>query len=134
MRKLLMGMLGLGLTAAMAVPAFAYQPIVTGNIPFAFTAGDSQLPAGHYQIGEADITAPVLEIKNLDTGKSVFVPYVTRLAARAAGDSVVIFDVQGEHKYLSEVYAGIDDGYYIEGARGMHTHSTVKMSNARKAK
>jgi hypothetical protein len=117
----------LGLLAAVAAPVAASEPLLEGDVPFAFVAGDTTFAAGRYEIGVPDLTSNILEIRNLDTKKTLLVPYVTRLAARPGDKGVLVFDVQRDQKYLSEVFAPPTDGFSLEGARGKHTHTTVNV-------
>jgi hypothetical protein len=121
-----------GVLATLAASAYAYDPLVEGKVPFAFVAGNSVLPAGNYEIGVADPTTNILEIKSHDTSKAWLVPYVTRLSARGDEKSLLVFDVQGDKKYLSELFAPPEDAFALEGARGMHTHETVSAQRKRK--
>jgi hypothetical protein len=121
-----------GVLATLAASAYAYDPLVEGKVPFAFVAGNATLPAGSYEIGITDPTTNILEIRNQDTSKTWLVPYVTRLSARGDEKSLLVFDVQGNNKYLSELFAPPEDGFSIEGARGMHTHETVGVQRKKK--
>jgi hypothetical protein len=126
MIRRMMVVMYLGLLAAMVAPVAASEVLVVGDVPFEFSAGDTKLAAGRYQIGVTDQNTAILEIKNLNTGKAVMVPYVTRLAARGSDEALLLFDQQEGQKYLSEVFAPPADGFYLQGAKGKHTHTTVK--------
>ena len=114
-----------GVLATFAASAYAYDPLVEGKVPFAFVAGNTTLPAGSYEIGLADPTTNILEIRSQNGSKTWLLPYVTRLSARPDEKSVLVFDVQGGNRYLSELFAPPEDGFSLEGARGEHTHETV---------
>jgi hypothetical protein len=69
------------LTAALltlvATAAYAQTEALTAKIPFAFRAVGSDLPAGQYRIAQTSGTsgdARTMELRNLDTGKAVFLP------------------------------------------------------------
>ncbi len=125
MKTRLLTLICSGVLATLAASAYAYEPLVEGKIPFAFVAGNTVLPAGRYEIGMTDPTTNILEIRSQDNTKTVLVPYVTRLAAPLRDNPVLVFDVQGDNKYLSEIHDPPLDGFSLEGARGKHTHETV---------
>ncbi len=125
MIRRLLAVASVGLLAGLAGTAFAYDPLLDAQVPFAFSAGENKLAAGHYQVGVPDQNADVLEVKNLDTGKSVLVPYITRLAARSKEDIALVFDEQGNEASLSEVHVPPFDGYYVHGVKGAHTHKII---------
>jgi hypothetical protein len=70
----------LAATAALAMFAAAYPVVaasaVRANVPFAFEAGDLQLPAGHYVIERA-ASSHYIEISNLDKADTVMVPVIS---------------------------------------------------------
>ena len=53
------GMLTLAFLAA-SHPARAQEPVLA-NIPFAFTAGDTALPAGEYRVDSVRTNSPAVE-------------------------------------------------------------------------
>ena len=68
------------LTAALltlvATAAYGQTEALTAKIPFAFRAVGSDLPAGRYRVAQAAGTAGTmgtLELRNLETGKAVFI-------------------------------------------------------------
>jgi hypothetical protein len=117
------------LVAGFAVTARA-GTLLDAQVPFAFTAGSVELPAGHYQVQPS--TAPdedVLVFRNVDTGKRTIVDYVTRIAARDDGQPSFVFDDVGGQHILSEIHLASSDGYLLEGAgKTPHSHERVKAS------
>src|SRR5580698_5576187 len=65
------------LTAALltliTAAAYGQTNTMTADIPFAFHAVGSNLPAGRYQVAPATISSGVMKVRNLDTGKTVYV-------------------------------------------------------------
>ncbi len=117
------------LVAGLTVPARAAEGLIDGQVPFAFTAGSTNLPAGHYKILTDEDNDPVLVLRNVDTGKTTFVEYLTRIAPRGDGKFTFVFDEAGGERVLSEVHVGGSDGYLLQGV-GMkaHTHKQVMAS------
>jgi len=71
--------LKLTLTAALltllGTSAYSQTGSLTAKIPFAFRAVGSDLPAGQYTVGPvANQGAGTMELRNMDTGKAVFLP------------------------------------------------------------
>lgn len=117
------------LVAGLAVPARAQATRVDGQVPFEFTVGNAQLPAGHYQVTLESPDRGVVTVKNLDTGKVAVVEYLTRIGSREDGKPVFVFDVVGSQHILSEIHLVGSDGYLLPGAaKKPHTHKQVKAS------
>ena len=108
--------------------ATAADLLATGDIPFAFRAGDASLPAGKYDVLRQSATSNVLILRDNAVNKSVMVSFKTRLSPRASGNAELVFDKDAGGLYLTEVYVPAADGYFVEGARGPHTHESVKLA------
>ena len=65
-------------TAAMltlvATAAHAEDKRLTAKIPFAFRAVGSDLPSGTYKLAAISPGSGTMELSNVDTGKTVFIP------------------------------------------------------------
>ncbi len=128
---------GLALTATLlaAGPSWAAtKPLVVARIPYDFVAAGNALPAGEYEISTDDANNTILVLKNLETKKSTVVAFMTRLSPRTSPDDSLVFDDAAGKHYLSEIYVsrpdayalpGEGDGYFLPGAAGPHTHSTL---------
>jgi hypothetical protein len=118
------------LVAGAAASARADQKLFDTKVPFTFTAGSTQLPAGQYELLSVDPGASNdVIVKNVDTGKSVIVESVTRLAAKDEGQSDLVFDDLGGRHILSEVRPVGIEGYLLPAAGpSAHIHTTVKGS------
>jgi hypothetical protein len=114
--------------AGLAAPARAQEATrLDAQVPFAFTVGKAQLPAGHYEITSASPDEGIVTVRNMDTGKSSFAEYVTRIGSRGNAESVLVFDVIGNQHMLSEVHVAGADGYLLPAAgKKPHTHKQVK--------
>ncbi len=114
------GVLMFFVTGFLGTLAFG-QDLVT-DIKFPFRAGSDSLPAGKYKIQAGDVN---LTIRNMDTGATIKVPFLTRLSSRE-GKPELVFDKEGETFFLSEIYMAATDGYHLQGAPGKHTHVKVE--------
>jgi hypothetical protein len=126
-------MFGLAVISALLLVAnlsVAATTLAVAKIPFEFTAGDTKLPAGQYEILEQGPDANVLILRNVDTAKSTVAEYMTRLAQRPGDETTVVFDKIGDRYALAEIHTAGSDGYYLVGLKGMHTHVTVKSQKA----
>jgi len=134
MKKLLSPLVvALALVGGSSARVWAVEPLATGDIPFAFHAGGKTLPAGKYDILLENAQSNVLVVRDYGTKKTIFVPFTTRLAARNDDHAELIFDKDPNGLYLSEIFVGDSDGYFIPGAPGRHTHEHVKATKAAKA-
>jgi hypothetical protein len=90
--------LTLTVTAAMltlaATTAFGQKPSLTAKVPFAFRAAGTDLPAGRYAVAPPQGslgTSGTMEIRNLDTGKAIFLPAKNSPLAEKTGKPRLIF-------------------------------------------
>lgn len=94
----------LALLPLAAVEASAQKKVITVDVPFAFVANHTSLPAGHYQvIGDGSF----LTFSNADTGE--FQAVVMSMAQpdyRLQGNSKLKFYVSGNRHLLTEVEFG----------------------------
>lgn len=126
MRTRLIVVTGLLVFTLAVVTGYAQRARVSVEIPFSFTAGGSELPAGSYRIGTEPNNPSVLRIRNQAGDKSALVTIITRLSPSESKKPQVVFDKVGEKRILSEVYLPGADGYQLAGTKGEHTH--VKLS------
>jgi hypothetical protein len=103
------------LTAALLtlVTAAAYGQTnkMTADIPFAFHAGSSNLPAGRYQVAPATISSAVMQVQNLDTGKTAYVPSKVPITESKAGTPRLVFQCRGEEDCtLAKLWSGAGGG------------------------
>lgn len=134
MKKLLPGLAALAFFAAASAMASLsaagpYEfiqgtPVVSAKVPFEFLAGDVTLPAGDYEIQQANEST--LMIRNHATSHMTPVLIVTRLASRGDNQVTLVFDQAEGKNYLSEVHVSWGDGFALHGASGKHIHVSVK--------
>ena len=110
--------------------AFAQMSIdkVVADIPFAFNVGNTELPAGQYEIYPQSNAGLDLVIRNVVTGKVLITPTVTRIEFKETARAELVFDKVSDKSYLAEVHPDVADGFLLKVASEKHTHVTVKSS------
>lgn len=107
------------------VAVYAQKPHATVQIPFAFTAAGTELPAGTYRVSTDTSNANLLVLRNLSGGASATIPVITRLSASDSPKPQVVFDKVGDKRVMSEVYIPGIDGYQVAGTKSAHSHQKV---------
>jgi len=105
-----------------------YAQSVTVDVPFEFKAGNKDFAAGSYKIQPMKQSPNTLSFRNMKTGDTTLVPFVTRLSPRDPSKGTAVFDKQSNQSYLSEVYLPGLDGFHLQGAPGEHTHAVLSPS------
>ena len=80
--------------------AFA-QSVVEVNVPFTFSASNTQLPAGRYQITE-DHARQNIKVYNLETGTTILA-HVQQETARGGARYKAVFHHFGNQYFLAEI-------------------------------
>ena len=109
MKRNLIGTLSLvALSLLLNVTGAAAQSVVKGNVPFAFTVAQQQMPAGSYSI--LSNSAASIQIRNNDTGAAV----LSLVRSELPGDRSprLVFHYVGNRYFLSQVWGS-------EGSKGM---------------
>src|SRR5271169_5386590 len=84
-----------------AVPMVHAQTIMTANVPFAFTVGESQLPAGAYAVSEIGSRATLIQSK--DSKDHVLGIY--NYAGASKDDATkLVFKKIGDRYFLSQIW------------------------------
>lgn len=96
--------LALGAVALLGSTALKAQTAVA-NVPFEFTVQSQTLPSGHYSLAPLSLASPVIQIINLDTGKSTAVLTMPAKQAKANEAAKIIFRCYGDRYFLAEVRA-----------------------------
>ena len=115
------GALVLGLAASLAWAAAS----ATVQIEFSFTAKGKEFPAGRYEFKPEGAAQNHLTIRNIETGETLVLPVLTRLADTGSAKAQIAFDITDGKHYLSEVHIPGTDGYAFQGASGQHSHAIV---------
>jgi hypothetical protein len=127
--------LGMGVSSALFLASMAVAPVAAAppggervEVPFAFKAAETALPAGSYRV--AIVTHGKKTTVLLAGKEQVELPVVTRLASVGQrGDAArLVFDKVGEERVLSEVWLPGIDGLLVQGAeaaQGLEVHEIV---------
>jgi len=99
---LLAGLLALSSMAATQV-ARAQEPMVV-NIPFAFTAGNTTLPAGEYRVQKLEQNSAVLLMNCRDARAAAFVVTNPAQARELQSQSKLVFNRYDNRYFLSQVW------------------------------
>jgi hypothetical protein len=114
----------LGLLGVLVSAAFGQGTFLQVKIPFEFVVGGNTFPAGTYTFSQSN---QYVQMKSLDTGESVPLGFLTRLAAdRTPGTAGISFDVQEGKHFIETVWPKAGDGYLVHMVKGNHTHEIVK--------
>jgi hypothetical protein len=108
--------LAAGLLAS-AIPASA-QTSLTVDIPFAFSANNQQLPAGSYWIRRQ--SEYFLSIRNVKTANTVVVMIYPENGGALESHSRLVFDREGNHSYLTQVWTPDSNRYSKLTVRRRH--------------
>jgi hypothetical protein len=92
---------------ASAGQALAWNQAVLANVPFAFTAGNKQLPSGTYLITPESSGA--IRVQSSDLSVRIFVA-ATQSQANATTGSKLVFHKYGDRYFLNEV-VGPESGF-----------------------
>jgi hypothetical protein len=124
MKRNIFGVLLIVMAATLISFAQGIRAEMVVNIPFSFIVEGKTYPAGSYDVAENTDSHSLSILSNSST-QIIAAPYLTRLSARSASEAEVVFDVVGPQHYLSEVYMPSLDGFQLDGAPGIHTHTSV---------
>jgi len=80
-----------------------YDPGITVDIPFAFSADGLEIAAGTYQLQLTDSNF-LLSIRNVSTGKKQIITVRPEEARKLSHQARLTFQVCGGHNYLTEIY------------------------------
>jgi hypothetical protein len=81
-----------------------YDPGITVDIPFAFSADGHEIAAGTYQLQLTDSNF-LLSIRNVSTGKKQIITVRPEEARKWSDQARLTFQVCGGHNYLTEISA-----------------------------
>jgi hypothetical protein len=111
------------LILALFMSVFALSPVmatesypgygVQADIPFAFNAGDTLLPAGNYRIVRSSDIEPALEVLNEDGSVGVFLLVKDSFDTKEPETSELVFEKIGGKDFLTEVHTESTD-YQLE--------------------
>jgi len=94
-----------------ATQAARAQEPLTVNIPFAFTVGETTLPAGEYRVQKMDTNNAVLMIRCDEPRKSIMVVTNATRSNKQQEESKLVFNRYNDQYFLSQVWnAGFSSG------------------------
>lgn len=102
--KLIFAVIVMAVTlCAVSAQAQMSHPQHTAKVPFAFTVGDQQLPAGTYAITQFDNR---LQLRALDGNQAAIITAIRYEHRKSAENSGLLFERKGEALVLSNMYFG----------------------------
>jgi|SRR6516165_2653070 hypothetical protein len=105
MNRYVIGMLAiLAVALSLCIPTISAQTIARANVPFAFTVGQTELPAGTYVVSSLSDSAIV--ITNRSTGTSVLSLFRSEQAKNNDRTAKLVFHKYGDRYFLSQVGRG----------------------------
>ena len=87
---------------AIAVPTVHAQSMLTADVPFAFTVGSSQMPAGAYEVAQLGDRATLIETR--DRHDKVIGLY-NYAGPSKVGETKLVFDKIGNSYFLREIWS-----------------------------
>jgi hypothetical protein len=97
--------LAMSLVLLMSVAAQAQSTHLKITVPFEFTAGNVQLPAGEYEVKTVGSwPGALLSIRNLTSDKESFIHSNSCQSQKPASDARLIFYRYGQQYFLAEVW------------------------------
>jgi hypothetical protein len=115
------GVLGLFATSARA------QAVITAKVPFAFTVGQNEFPAGQYDITIGDLAGMVISIREVDNGRSAFALTNSANGFDPAGYQPSLVFTKSETEYqLTQIWESNTGGRELPG---LTQHKRVGRAN-----
>ncbi len=102
--------------------------MVTAKVAFSFYVGTTKLPAGNYEVYQADDSGLDMVIRDLDTGKAIMVPVVSRAISNNDEKAELVFKKVDHQSYLTKVLPAISDGYVLTSDQEIRTDSAAVVS------
>lgn len=94
----------MALTAMATTRVAQAQELLAVNIPFDFVAGNTQLPAGEYNVRVSAQTHTIILISRRDSATSAFLVTNAAVSAEPQSESKLVFNRYGERYFLSQVW------------------------------
>lgn len=105
MNRYVIGMVAiLAMALSLCVPAISAQTIVRANVPFAFTVGQTEMPAGNYIV--SSVSESAIAITDSNTGTSVLSLFRSEQAKHNDGTAKLVFHKYGDKYFLPQVGRG----------------------------
>lgn len=107
MKSLKTFVLAISAVAVLGTTGLYAQIGVVANVPFNFTVENVRMPAGDYSLVPTSSTSGVIQLMNLETGKSTLVNAPSSLSAytsKGEQAAMIIFHRYGDRYFFSEVW------------------------------
>jgi hypothetical protein len=99
--------LAMSLTLLMSAAAQAQTTHLTINVPFEFTAGNVQLPAGDYEVTAlGPWGGSTLSVHNVNSNAGTLVLSISCRSQKPAADAKLVFYRYDQRYFLAEVWNG----------------------------
>ena len=130
MKRIFFGILAiLTLSLSIIIPSLSVQTIVKATVPFPFTVGQKEMPAGDYVISSVSDSA--IAIMNRNKGTSVITLFRSEQPSSNDGTAKLVFHRHGEQYFLSQVARGF--GGNVIQLPTSNQESEAQIQNARQA-
>lgn len=97
--------LAMSLALLMSAAAQAQTTHLKITVPFEFTAGSVQLPAGEYEVtAVGPWGGPTLSVHNVNSNAGTLILSTSCLSQKPAADAKLVFHRYGQHYFLVEVW------------------------------
>jgi hypothetical protein len=105
MKHILFGILAIAtLSLLISVPSMSAQTFAKANVPFAFTVGQTEMPAGNYVISA--VSGSAIAIMGRDKETSVISLFRPEQPKSNNGTAKLVFHKYGDKYFLSQVARG----------------------------
>ena len=105
MKRMLFGILAiLTLSLSIMVPSISAQTVAKATVPFAFTVGQKEMPAGTYVV--TSVSDSAIAIMDRDKGASVISLYRSEQPTGSDSTTKLVFHKYGDKYFLSQVARG----------------------------
>lgn len=101
-RNMFGALMTLIVACAIAVPAVHAQKMLTADVPFAFTVGSTQLPAGAYEVSQVGDRATLIATRDGENKVLGLYPYA---GPSKAGETKLVFHKIGDHYFLAQIWS-----------------------------
>jgi hypothetical protein len=119
----------LAFAALSSAPSQAQQ-VTQANVPFAFQAANTTMPAGEYQIGRALLSnKAVQQIRRADSSASAFVITIPTESTNKDAGPRLFFHCYSDECFLSEIWAGNGQGTKLMVSRREREVSRASTEN-----
>jgi hypothetical protein len=89
---------------AVATPMIHAQTIMKANVPFAFSVGQQQLPAGAYAVREVTSSATLIENKD---GSARSLALYQSAGPSKTDETKLVFHKIGDHYFLCQIWSSV---------------------------